>query len=242
MPIRTAGRASAPPASSCPADPDRYRELSPPGDAHLRVVHAAGRADQPRRGVPRRDRQPRGLRRRRDDRARNQAARAGRGRAGGQRRGGDQQAVRQGRVGPAQARCAGRRPARRARPPSWRRSRSAGCGASAPQSRQALADYGVDHHRPAGGPAGWHPAPAIREPRPRPALRARGIDPAPVVTEAGAEEHRPRADLQPRRRRSRPARGDAARPGRVGRQPAARATTWRPARCSSSCATRASRR
>ena len=48
-------------------------------------LHAAGRADQPRRGLPRRHGQHGRLRRRRDDRTNDQAARARRGRASSSR-------------------------------------------------------------------------------------------------------------------------------------------------------------
>ena len=77
------------------------------------AVHAAGRADLDRRGVPRRDRVGGAVRRRADDRAADQGRDAGGGRADrlGRRR--HDQARRQDRLGPAQAGRAGRRAARR---------------------------------------------------------------------------------------------------------------------------------
>ena len=53
------------------------------------------------------------------------------------------EARRQDRLGPAQARRAGRGAAAGRRPSSWRRSRSGGCGASARRRRRPWRDYGV---------------------------------------------------------------------------------------------------
>ena len=76
------------------------------------ALHAPGRADLDRRGVPRRHRVSRAVRRRPDDRSTDQGRDAGRGRADRIGRGRDDEARGQDRLGPAQARRAGRRAAR----------------------------------------------------------------------------------------------------------------------------------
>ncbi len=89
-----------------------------------------------------------------------------------------------------------------------------------PQTRQTLADYGVATI----GQLAAMPEGTLRrrfgihgaELRLR-ALRCRSVQ---GQLRPGAEVDRPRADLQPRRHRSRATGGDAAGPGRVGRQPA----------------------
>ena len=112
-------------------------------DGHPSPLHATGRADLDRRGVPRRDRVARAARRRRDDRGGDQGGGPRGGRADGVGRGGDDQARGQDRVRPAQAGRARRRAARARRRRSSTPlpiSRLWGVGE---KTAVALAEYGV---------------------------------------------------------------------------------------------------
>ena len=217
MPLRTAAR-RCPHGIFVPGRPDRYRELERRGHGDLRLVHTARRADQPwtRPFSTSRPARPPSAAARRSD-ARSSSACSTRwpvvsvGVA-------TNKLVREGRVRPAEARCTGRRPARRGGglprpasdpPPLGRRAPGPGlrCGLRRGDDRAAGRDA-----------AGHAPSP-IR------AIRRRSVGTELAAsTAAGAgdprrEERWPRAHVRHRLSRRRPPRGDPARPGRIGRQP-----------------------
>ena len=230
-------------ASSCRGDPDRYRDLSRRRSWRIfAFVHAAGRADQPRRGLPRRHGQHRGLRRT--------------ARPSGERSSSASSTkwASSSRVGVATNKlCAKvasdlRKPdALVVVPPGEEAAflaplpirRLWGVG---PQAQAALADYGVvTIGQLAATPPGTLHRRFGRHGDDLSA-RARGIDRGRVQVTHGAKsvghEHtfdHDTADV-------RPTRGHPARSGRIGRQPPAPPRPRRRDRSSSSFATRASRR
>ena len=154
-----------------------------------------------------------------NDRADDQAARPRRGGPGRLGRGGHEQALRQGRLRPAEAGCTGRRPARRGgrflaplpirrlwgvgpqprpRSPTTESSRSGSW--PRPHRTRCTADSGDSATTCRRALAALTVA-ACRSPR--------------------REERRPRAHVRYRLGRGRPSRGNPARLGRIGRQPPA---------------------
>ena len=213
MPLREAGR-RCPDAIFLPVDGRKYLQRQPRGHGDPAALHAARRADLDRRGVPRRHRLARAVRRRADDRASDQ----GRGSRGdpaddlGRR--GDDQARGQDRVGPRQARRAGRRRA-------WRGGGVHGAARHRPvvgrrreDGDRAARVRGADDGRPRR-PARGPPRAALRQARDdagRPGARARRR--ARGRRGRGREVGRARAHVRRRHVRPRDDRTDAARDGR----------------------------
>ena len=136
----------------------------PRRDGDPSALHAAGRADLDRRGVPRRDRVRGAVRRRAGDRPADQGRDAGGGRADRLGRGREHEARGQDRVGPAQARRAGRRAGRRGGGVPRAAADLAAVGRRREDRRRAQGLRRPDDRRPGGAPAG--PArPAVREAR-----------------------------------------------------------------------------
>ena len=151
MPLRTAGPAV--PAGRVPA---RRRPQVPGGEPRGHgdppAVHAAGPADLDRRGVPRRDGVACAVRRRRADRPADQGRDPRRGRADGVGRRGVDEAGREDRVGPAEARRAGRRAARRGGGVPGAAADLAAVGRGRQDGRGAARLRGRDDRRPRGAP------------------------------------------------------------------------------------------
>ena len=225
MPLR-AGRPALSPRR---LPPGRRREVpgrQRRGHGDPPSVHAARRADLDRRGVPRRHRIASPVRRRGDDRAADQGRHPRRGRADRVGRRGTDEARRQDRVGPPQARRPGRRSAGRgSRVPRAARDHPT-VGRRREVRRGASRVRRPDDRRPRGA-AGGPPRPPIRQ--------ARGV--------AGGSGARPRrgSGRRPRRGEVDQSRAHVRRRHvRPGGDRADASSGW-PKASPGGCATRASR-